>query len=88
MHFLGVSIILILESIRWPSIKSLVLTANNIDDWLQLWASHVGPLDLVGAWTDPCASGPSLASLSVIDHKENKEGIHCDTRMEESESIG
>ena len=88
MHLLGVSIILILEPIWWPTIKSLVLAANNVNDWLQLWASHVGPLDLVGAWTDPCASGPRLASLSVIDHKENKEGKHCDTGMEESESIG
>lgn len=70
--FLGASIGQVLQAIQWPTIKSLVLTGNNIDDWLQLWGSGGSLHDLVGTWADPSASGPSLLSLSIITHEQNK----------------
>ncbi|KAF8988398.1 hypothetical protein BGZ52_010504 [Haplosporangium bisporale] len=73
MPFLEVSITQIFQAIQWPTIKSLVLTGNNIDDWLALWGCSDGGLhNLVGAWIDTSASGPSLASLSIIAHEESQ----------------
>lgn len=73
MPFLGENISQIFQAIRWPTIKDLVLSDNNIDDWLALWGSSDGGLhDLIGAWIDTSASGPGLASLSIIAHEESK----------------
>ncbi|KAF9321349.1 hypothetical protein BG006_002633 [Podila minutissima] len=33
----------VLDSIQWPSLKSLVLTGHNIDEWIQLWLRPVAP---------------------------------------------
>lgn len=69
MPFQEASIVQVLQAIHWPTIKSLVLIGTNIDDSLQLWTRHCGFHDLVGAWADSFASGPCLASLSIIGHK-------------------
>ncbi|KAF9372985.1 hypothetical protein CPB97_000879 [Podila verticillata] len=68
-------IIEILQAIRWPTIKSLVLTGNNIDDWLQLWVRHGGLHDLISAWADSSTPGPNLVSLRIRGHEENKTNL-------------
>ncbi|KAF8988399.1 hypothetical protein BGZ52_010505 [Haplosporangium bisporale] len=65
----------VLQAIRWPTIKSLILTGNNIDDWLQLWVRHAGLHDSVGVWADSSASGPSLVSLRIRGHEKNKSNL-------------
>lgn len=73
MPFLEANIGEALQAIQWPTIKSLVLTGNNINDWLTLWSSSYGGLHrLIGAWVDPSASGPSLVYFSIRGHEENK----------------
>jgi len=50
MPFLEQSIGEALQVIQWPTIKALVLSGTNINDWLMLWGSSDGGLyRLVGA---------------------------------------
>ncbi|KAG0342745.1 hypothetical protein BG000_001605 [Podila horticola] len=72
MPFLEASVAQILRSIQWPTIKSLVLSGNNIDDWLNLWATQGGLRDLLGGWLAPTSSGPGLSSLEVLVGPESK----------------
>lgn len=66
------SIAQVLQAIQWLTIKSLVLTDDNIDYWLKLWSSSGGLCGLTGAWIDSSTYGLSLASLSIIAHEKNK----------------
>lgn len=72
MPFFGASIGQVLRAIQWPTIKSLSLSGNNIDDWLKLWVSDGGLQDLVGVWIHPSSPGPSLLSLDVIARQQNQ----------------
>lgn len=49
MPFLEPNIVSILKAVQWPLIKALVLTGNNINNWLHLWASDGDLQDMVGA---------------------------------------
>ncbi|KAF9318880.1 hypothetical protein BG003_010397 [Podila horticola] len=72
--YYGASVGSVLRAIQWPTIKSLVLTGNNIDDWLQVWGSNGDLFDLAGSWFATSAFGPCLSSLHVIasDMNENE----------------
>lgn len=72
MPFLEASVAQVLRSIQWLTIKSLVLSGNNIDDWLNLWATQGGLRDLLGGWLAPTSSGPGLSSLEVLVGPESK----------------
>lgn len=37
------AIVSVLGSIQWPTLKSLVLSGDNIDQWIQLWPSAIEP---------------------------------------------
>ncbi|KAI9235063.1 MAG: hypothetical protein BYD32DRAFT_470767 [Podila humilis] len=48
------SIAKVLDSVLWPSLNSLVFSGSHIDEWLQLWPSHVDArlihLQIQGTW--------------------------------------
>ncbi|KAG0094856.1 hypothetical protein BGZ93_006686 [Podila epicladia] len=75
---LETSIAQVLQAIYWPTIKSLVLSGNNINSWLQTWARDSGLHALVGAWLTPTSSGPCLLSLDILVCPQNAEVLsHC-----------
>lgn len=71
MPFITASISQVLQAVQWPTIKSLVLSGCNVDDWLQLWMNDAGLQHLVGPWSNQSTSGPCLFSLSIIGCKQN-----------------
>lgn len=72
MPFLEVSIAQVLRSIQWSTIKSLVLSGTNINDWMHLWAAQGGLHDLLGGWLAASSLGPCLSSLEILVGPENK----------------
>lgn len=75
MLFQEANIVHVLHSIRWPTVKSLVLTGSNIDDWRELWSSSDELLNLIGAWADLFAPGPTLVFLRIVTHEENRAAL-------------
>lgn len=55
------SVAQLLSSVQWPSLKSLVLSGENLDGWMQRWPSTINPqilcLKILG-------TGPDLQHLS------------------------
>lgn len=85
MPSLETSIVRILQSIQWSTIKSLVLSGNNTNYWLQVWSRECSLNAQVGAWLAPTTSGPNLSYLKVLAKPHSKEvlshssalAIHC-----------
>lgn len=48
---------IMLQSVRCDELSSLFLSGDNIEEWIQFWASNITPqlrrLDICGAWLDP-----------------------------------
>lgn len=72
---LEASIARVLQAIYWPTIKSLVLSGNNINDWLQTWSRNGSLHELVGAWLTPTSFGPCLLSLDVLVCPQSTEAL-------------
>lgn len=51
----------VLESVQWPTIKSLVFSGDHIDDWIKLWAWDTPHLLAHGSM-----GGPRLLQLGVV----------------------
>ncbi|KAI9237481.1 MAG: hypothetical protein BYD32DRAFT_416353 [Podila humilis] len=50
----------VLGSVQWRTIKSLVLSGDDIDTWIQLWTKHGGLFPAISA------SGSQLLSLAIV----------------------
>ncbi|KAG0017193.1 hypothetical protein BGZ81_010855 [Podila clonocystis] len=53
-----------LESVQWPTIKSLVISGDHIDDWVQLWA--LDGTQIFAREGTSMYRGPRLLQLSII----------------------
>lgn len=57
------SVAQVLDSVQWDTLKSLVLSGDTIDGWIQLWPPSVAPRLL---YLNICGTGSSLQKLSHV----------------------
>lgn len=64
----------VLRAISWTSIKSLVLSGDKIDFWVQLWAYH-GNLLSTGDGLHAFSSGPQLLRLVIYGARDTEQAL-------------